>query len=104
MAEQDMEDAKIGRARGFFYRQLISARTVDRDVLVDRKLAAREHDTLPVERGIELNRVPVAGRGDRIAERTRAAVRRGGNDERARVKGLDAGHHRAKKGNDLRPA
>jgi uncharacterized Zn-binding protein involved in type VI secretion len=40
----------------------------DRDVLIDGKLAAGEGDGLSIERGVELNRVPIAGRGDRSAE------------------------------------
>lgn len=93
MVGQDMKDAE--RAGGSGHRQLIRAGSADRDVLIDRQLGAGERDALPVERGGELNRVSVAGRGDRSAERPSAAVRRGRNRDRACVKALGGGRHRA---------
>lgn len=76
----------------------------DRNVLIDHKLGAGQGDGLPIERGIELNRVPVAGRGDRIAELTSAAISHAGDDERGRVNTFGAGRRRAKQSEELQPA
>ncbi|PYJ09316.1 MAG: hypothetical protein DMF06_10320 [Verrucomicrobia bacterium] len=100
----NIEDVEIRPAQGFCHRQQIRAGSVDRDVLIDAKRTAGDDDTLAVKRGIEINRVPVTRRGDRSAERPRAAVGRGGNGDCGCAKVLRAGHYRAQQREELQPA
>ncbi|PYJ09272.1 MAG: hypothetical protein DMF06_10475 [Verrucomicrobia bacterium] len=74
---------------------MIRARSVDRDVLVDRELVTGEHDALPNKRRVELNGITVAGQDDCVAERSWATVGRIGYDDSGGVKAWNAGHHHA---------
>ena len=67
---QDMEDAEGRRAacRAALHCQLTRPRAGDREIVVYQEFAAGERDRLAFERGIELNRVSIAGRSDRTAQ------------------------------------
>src|SRR6266436_9794662 len=71
-----MEDAEGRRAacRAALHCQLARPRAGDGEIVVYEEFAAGERDRLAFERGIELNRVSIAGRSDRTAQRAGAAV------------------------------
>src|SRR6266571_1254440 len=71
-----MEDAEGRRAacRAALHCQLTRPRAGDREIVVYEEFAAGERDRLAFERGIELNRVSIAGRSDRTAQRVGVAV------------------------------
>src|SRR2546430_2518866 len=84
-----MEDAEGRRAacRAALHCQLTWPRAGDGEIVVYEEFAAGERDRLAFERGIELNRVSIAGRSDRTAQRAGAAVVGVGNDDDVSMRG-----------------
>ena len=90
----NVENAK--NSRGSRHREHTRPGAADRNILVDQKLGAVQANRLPIERGSELNRIPVIGCGDRIAKRAGTVVSCGGDGERDCVNALDTHERRAK--------
>src|SRR5437879_1880946 len=82
-----MEDAEGRRAacRAALHCQLTRPRAGDGEIVVYEEFAAGERDRLAFERGIELNRVSIAGRSDRTAQRAGAAVISVGHNRSVRL-------------------
>ena len=79
-----MEDAEVRRAAcsAALHCQLVRPRAGNREIVVYEELAAGERDRLSFERWIELNRVSVASRSDRTAQRAETAVVSSGDRDR----------------------
>src|SRR6266550_5629293 len=101
-----MEDAEGRRAacRAALHCQLTRPRAGDGEIVVYEEFAAGERDRLAFERGIELNRVSIAGRSDRTAQRTGPAVIGVGNDDDVSMRGdcdSDKQCHGSRGGSDV---
>src|SRR5436190_23907426 len=62
------------------------AEAPDRNVLVEHKLAAGQADSPSIERGTELNRIPVVRIHKRLAEGAHTIIIRGGHGKRRGLK------------------
>src|SRR5215469_17795971 len=82
-----MEDAEGRRTAcgAALHCQLARPRAGDREIVVYKEFTACERDGLSFQRGIELNRVSIASRSDRTAQRAGTAVAGVGDDDGGRV-------------------